>query len=341
MDLILRVVAHVDAASTAPIVARFDAGGGLIGRAETARLILPDTRKTVSRFHANVSCEDGRYYVEDMGSTNPAAVNGARLAAGTRHELRPGDRLQIGDYTIAVEFDDPLFARTVVVERPGADERTQLVARAAQVAAPPGTAGAVSADDLWSAFQDGAQIQIELPHGPRPELMRVIGVLLRGSIAGLRRLLQLRAAAKREVDADVTTIRSRNNNPLKFAPDDTRAMTAMLKPPMASFLTGPAAIEDSFADLESHALATNVALHRAIERTLARFDPDELEKRLSGGGVLDALVPMSRKAKLWELYLDQHRAIRREAEDSFEDAFTRAFAEAYEKEVARLKKGQG
>lgn len=349
MALILRVLAFEEAALAAPIEARFGTDGGLIGRADTARLVLPDPKKTVSRFHASIGFDGGQYTVEDMGSTNPAAVNGTPLTAGARHALRPGDRLRIGGYDIAVEFDDPQYAKTVPQPRgtpASGDEPTRLAARGAPPAgtSASGAAGApaaVSADDLWQAFQQGAQVEIELPHGPRPELMRVIGVLLRASASGLRRLLQLRAAAKREVDAEVTAIRPRHNNPLKFAPDDTRALTAMLKPPMASFLSGPAAIEDAFADLESHALATHVALHRAIEKTLARFDPEELEKRLSGGGVLDTLLPMSRKARLWELYLEQHRAIRREAEDSFEDAFTRAFAEAYENEVARLKKGQG
>lgn len=350
VDLILRVVAHADQAQPGPVSARFGVDGGLIGRADSARLVLPDPKRTVSRFHAHVSRSDGRYFVEDMGSTNAAAVNGVPLTAGTRHELRPGDMLRVGDYTLAAEFDDPEFAPTQVLARdsaaaPGAapaeggDDRTRLLARgggATGAASAPVTAAA-----LWQAFQQGAQVELDLPNGPRPELMRVIGRLLHASIGGLRRLLQLRAAAKREVDAEVTTIRTRNNNPLKFATDDARALAALLKPPMHSFMSGPAAIEETLDDLESHALASSSALRVAMQMTLARFDPAALEARLAGGGVLDSLVPMSRKARLWELYLEQQRAIRREAEESFEDVFTRAFGEAYEHEVARLRKARG
>jgi FHA domain-containing protein len=66
-----------------------------------------------------------------------------------------------------------------------------------------------------------------------------------------------------------------------------------------------------------------------------------LEQRLSPGGLLDTLLPMNRKARLWELYLEQQRAIRTEAEENFDEAFTRAFAEAYAREIARLKAHRG
>jgi predicted component of type VI protein secretion system len=349
LTLILRVVAHAEDSEPASVYARFGADGGLIGRADSARLCLPDPKRTVSRFHAHVSWSDGTFFVEDMGSTNAASVNGVRLTAGQKQELRPGDKLRIGDYTLAVEFEDPEFARTQVLGEGGlpapaagddGDERTRLAVRGSGTHGV-GTAGQPTHDELWRAFCDGARVEIDLPQGLRPEMMRIIGLMLSGSVGGLRRLLQLRAAAKREVEAEVTTIRTRNNNPLKFATDDARALTALLKPPMHSFMSGPAAIDDSVDDLESHALASATALRIAIERTLARFDPEALEARLSGGGVLDSLVPMSRKARLWELYLEQQRAIRHEAEESFEDVFTRAFAEAYEREVARLKQARG
>lgn len=343
MPLILRVVARAGDAEPPPIFARFDEAGGLIGRADSARLVLPDAKRTVSRFHAHVSFADGCYYVEDMGSTNPALVNGRALVTGQKCPLQPGDRVQVGDYTLQVDASDPQDAPTMVIGRPGVaaddDEATRLIARSGlnQDA----QRGPATPEELWQAFEEGTGVKIDLPHGLRPELMRVMGSMLGASVAGLRRLLQLRAASKRQVDVEVTTIRTRNNNPLKFAPDDARALTALLKPPMHGFLPGPAAVDDAVDDLESHALATMLALKQAVERTLARFDPVELEKRLSGGGLLDALVPMARKAHLWELYLEQQRAIRQEAEEGFDEAFTRAFAEAYEREIARLKARRG
>ena len=49
-ELVLRVVGRVGDNDATPIVAHFDASGGLIGRADTARLVLPDAKRMVSRF---------------------------------------------------------------------------------------------------------------------------------------------------------------------------------------------------------------------------------------------------------------------------------------------------
>lgn len=340
MALTLRVVAHAGSADTSPIYARFDGEGGMIGRAESARLVLPDPRRTVSRFHANVIFDDGNYYVEDMGSTNPAQLNGRALLAGQRLAIRAGDQLKIGDYTIAVEASDYERAPTLYMPLPSSNEEDEATALLSRPTIPGGELGArkvAGSDELWEAFQQGAKVKVELPNGLQPEMMKIIGAMFASSVSGLRRLLQLRAASKRQVDVDTTAIRPKNNNPLKFASDDTRAMLGLLKPPVHGFLPGPAAVEDAVDDLESHNLAMMAALRLAVERTLARFDPAELEKRLSSGGLLGALVPMSRKARLWELYLEQQRAIRKEAAEGFEEAFTRAFAEAYEKELERLR----
>ncbi len=340
-ELVLRVIARAGDTEVTPIVAQFDASGGLIGRADTARLVLPDVKRMVSRFHAHVSCTDGAYFIEDMGSPNPAQVNGHSLAPGQKIELKRGDQLRVGDYTLAADFQDPDSATANVFDQalPRADDfsdRTQLVPRLAPMGSFQ-TRAPVSGDELWAAFSEGAQVQIDLPHGVQPELMRVIGVLLRASVIGLRRLLQIRSAAKRDVDADLTQIRTRNNNPLKFASDDGRSLAALLRPPMHGFMPGPTAIQDAIDDLESHSIASAAALRVAMQETLTRFDPERLTQRLTAPGVLDSLLPMSRKARLWEHYLEQHRAIRREAEQNFEDVFMRAFAEAYESEVARMK----
>jgi FHA domain-containing protein len=56
--------------------------------------------------------------------------------------------------------------------------------------------------------------------------------------------------------------------------------------------------------------------------------------------VLDSLLPVNRKARLWELYLQHHQAIREEAQEDFHAVFGKAFVAAYEQQVERLKKGQ-
>lgn len=344
--LALKVISRPDDSDTTPLVAHFDAGGGLIGRAETARLLLPDPKRMVSRFHAHVSFHEGTYYLEDMGSTNPTSVNGQALASGQKVPLAAGDRIRIGHYTIACDFEEGSAAAASASAHElsgGGDEieqHTRILARA-PVAAAGARVAPVSVDELWRAFEDGAGVKVDLPGGLRPELMRTIGGMVRDAIGGLRRLLASRREAKKEVDADVTTLRVRGiNNPLKFAQDDARALANVLKPPIPGFMTGPEAIKDAVLDLESHIAATTTAMRVASERVLARFEPGALAARLAGRGVLGGILPMARKARLWDLYVEQHRAIARDAHAAFQQAFDEAFAAAYEAEVQRIRKEQ-
>jgi predicted component of type VI protein secretion system len=351
--LALRVISRPDESDTSPMSAHFDAAGGLIGRADTARLILPDPKRMVSRFHAHVSHRDGLYFIEDMGSTNPATVNGQALATGQKLQLSSGDRIRIGHYTIAVDYEEQEFAPTHVTQRtvPGdfggggeeIEQHTRILVRAAAALPAGDRRSAPGSDELWSAFQEGAHVDVDLPNGLQPALMKTLGTMLRDSIGGLRRLLQVRRDAKKEVDNEVTQLRVRGiNNPLKFAQDDARAVTNVLKPPIPGFMSGPDAIKDAVFDLESHIAATNSAMRAAAAQVLQRFDPEVLSAHLSkSGSMLGSLLPMARRAHLWDLYVQQNKAIRAEAENAFQEAYDRAFAAAYDAEVQRIRKEQG
>jgi predicted component of type VI protein secretion system len=344
MLLVLRVIGRPEEDNGDPLVAHFDQRGGLIGRADTAKLVLPDPKRTVSRFHAHISFESGRFLIEDMGSTNPAAVNGRALSSGQRLELNSGDQVRIGSYTLAAELTRGEQAPVDAVAHTAAEEiyaHTRIVAREATQVAPSvrSAHGPAASGDLWRAFQEGAEAAVELPDGLRPETMRMLGAMMKGLIGGVRRLLQLRMLVKQEMESDVTTLRTRQNNPLKFAPDDARAISALLKPPLPGFIAGPPAVDEVMIDLQIHTIATRVAMRTAIERVIARFEPQALEQRLEGGSMLQRLLPGSRKAALWDLYLQQQRAIRSDAVEGFQAAFAQAFAEAYERESARLKTG--
>jgi len=199
------------------------------------------------------------------------------------------------------------------------------------VAAPAG-----STDALWAAFCEGAGVSIKLPQGLTPELMRVLGQVLHHSVDGTIKLVAMRAAAKQELRADVTTIQARNNNPLKFSPDAGTAIEQLLQPPMRGFMMGPAAVNDVMDDLLGHAIGTMAGMRAALTGVLERFEPSQLEGQLSGSSMLDAVLPMNRRAKLWELYLQHYKRIRDDAQDDFHDLFGKAFIEAYEEQLDRL-----
>jgi pSer/pThr/pTyr-binding forkhead associated (FHA) protein len=64
-----------------------------IGRHPDSAICLDDV--TVSRRHAQVSLDNGRYVVRDLGSLNGTYVNQMRI---DELALEQGDELQIGKY---------------------------------------------------------------------------------------------------------------------------------------------------------------------------------------------------------------------------------------------------
>ncbi|MFH1736832.1 MAG: FHA domain-containing protein, partial [Actinomycetota bacterium] len=47
----------------------------------------------ISRHHADIRLEDGRYIITDLGSTNGTFVNGKRIAEA---RLKNGDKIGVG-----------------------------------------------------------------------------------------------------------------------------------------------------------------------------------------------------------------------------------------------------
>lgn len=74
-------------------VHRLKAGQNLIGRDDDCAVVLDFTG--VSRHHARITVEHGRFVLEDLGSKNGTFQNDTRLAA-TAVELRDGDRIRLG-----------------------------------------------------------------------------------------------------------------------------------------------------------------------------------------------------------------------------------------------------
>jgi FHA domain-containing protein len=135
-------------------------------------------------------------------------------------------------------------------------------------------------------------------------------------------------------------IQSRNNNPLKFSPDAQGALEQLLQPPLRGFMAGPAAVNDAMHDLVGHTIGTMAGMRAALEGVLQRFQPSVLEGKLVGSSVLDTLLPMNRRARLWELYLQHYETIRQEAQEDFHALFGKAFVAAYEQQLDRLHEQQ-
>jgi adenylate cyclase len=77
------------------------AQGMVIGRAaDQCELVVP--HPTVSRRHARLTLNGDALQVEDLGSTNGTAVNGAIAPGGVPVPLQIGSRLRVGDVELSV-----------------------------------------------------------------------------------------------------------------------------------------------------------------------------------------------------------------------------------------------
>lgn len=90
----------VDGGSLAVSAAEVDAASGrmVLGRSTVVDVRLRDP--SVSRRHAALRHEDGRWTIEDLGSLNGTVVNGRRVSMGA---LAPGDRIELGDLGVTFE----------------------------------------------------------------------------------------------------------------------------------------------------------------------------------------------------------------------------------------------
>jgi predicted component of type VI protein secretion system len=358
MDLILKVVEGPSSADWRGLGARFDASGGLIGRAETARLSLPDTTRTVSRFHAHVSCSGDTFFLEEMGSRNAASVNGKALKAGNKEALRPGDKVRIGHFTLAVYFDDPEFAATQVI-----DHRSVRAALAedgdSTVAVRHATSlrDDASSTELLEAFKHGAGIDVELPIGRRAEFMRSLGKLMRTLVGGLHYLSSQRMRLRDDPSDRSSHPQARHIDPIRAAAEETRLLTTLLKPGATGSDKPQTRVQETIEDLAARIAALRMAVDAALGEAEARLSPAAMESRLGRSLVLDELLPMRRKARLWDLYRRTYGAaavgttdgrsdvesasqsrIKANRSPGVREVFNQAFTRAYETEVARLRR---
>lgn len=191
-------------------------------------------------------------------------------------------------------------------------------------------------DALWDAFCEGAQLSLPLRPRLTPELMRLVGGTLRHAVEGTLQLSAMRTMVKQELHVEVTTIKARGNNPLKFAPDAAAALAQMVQPPMRGFMAAPEAMQDAMTDLLGHAAGTMEGTRAALQGMLRRFEPAQLEAQLAEGGMLDKLMPGNRRARLWELYLQHFGRISESAREDFDELFGKAFVKAYEEQADRV-----
>lgn len=177
----------------------------------------------------------------------------------------------------------------------------------------------------------------------RPQqTIALVGELLRATLEGLFKLLQMRSQLKAELHiADRTMIASRENNPLKHAGSLHDAMAYLVDARQHGnrlFMAPQKAVQDAVWDVCAHEMAVMAGTRAALLASLRLFEPAAIEDRIEKSGALDAVLPALHKSKLWEQFLQTYSALEREAEDHFDQLLNQEFAKAYAEQSRLLRK---
>ncbi|BEP45503.1 type VI secretion system-associated FHA domain protein TagH [Variovorax sp. V15] len=205
----------------------------------------------------------------------------------------------------------------------------------------PGTAAlpSSSSEALFRAFLEGAGVPEVAGQQPLDiEAMQRLGRIMRAFTDGTIELLSSRAMLKREVRAEITMIVDEENNPFKILPNGRAVLMQMFGARMPGFLPPEAAVHDALGDLQSHQLGMVAGMRAALLTLLKRFDPAALSRDTPHDGSLgEKLLPGGREARLWRELQQLHTETTAAVEDDFQAVFGRAFQQAYDKEMERLK----
>jgi type VI secretion system protein ImpI len=158
-----------------------------------------------------------------------------------------------------------------------------------------------------------------------------IGLAIRLTVQHLAQMLSSRAESKTLMrSSSRTMIRSLENNPLKFSGSVEDALAIMFGPPSRQYLDARATIENSFSDLKTHQILTYGAMQGALEVLFEDFAPERIERSVEPDRGLGGIV-LSRKAKLWDTYVERWRAKTKRADGRLFEAFMALFSDAYDR----------
>lgn len=188
-------------------------------------------------------------------------------------------------------------------------------------------------DALIAAFFDGSG----LPFNPedfqetetKERFMHHLGRLMRVLAEEGRKSASARAAVKRELHLDVTQLRSRNNNPLKFCSSNESALRGLLGLEAETYIDGESAIQEIFTDQLEQQLAIQAALQASVQTMLRSFEPEALLKEQPESGSLFSI-----KGKAWDHYVEAYPRL---VENALKNIYGEVFRSVYEQQIAILK----
>ena len=218
-------------------------------------------------------------------------------------------------------------------QQPAPQQSAPQQPAAAPVEAPAVTAGTQQTQNIVEAFERGAGLPAGSVSGRSDEqFAEELGHLFRSVTQSLQAMLLARAETKSAMrSTERTMIGALENNPLKFSPTPEDAMRIMFGQKTRSYLDATQTVEQSFADLQKHQMLTFGAMQSALQVLIEDLDPENIAGATSKDGGLAGLVS-SRRAKLWDTYVERFNAKSAHHDRGMIDAFMILFSEMYDRQ---------
>lgn len=130
---------------------------------------------TVSRKHAQITFQEGRYYVEALAENNPVFVNNKEVALNSRRELKYNDKLAIGRnkivFTFTTQQPSPAASRSVArsTSQPISQPISQPVAQPAPPPAPVQSTAGADQDRTFMADAKSSAASLLIEQSSVPE----------------------------------------------------------------------------------------------------------------------------------------------------------------------------
>ncbi len=167
--------------------------------------------------------------------------------------------------------------------------------------------------------------------------MARMGRVMQTLITGLREILMTRTSIKSEFRIEQTMISAGGNNPLKFSISAEQAIEAMVHPATKGYLSPETAAEQALDDIKAHEIAMITGMEAALKGVLAKLNPEVLAGQIETSSAFGSLL-RGKKARYWEVYEKIYAEISDQAENDFQDLFSREFSRAYKDQLDKLKK---
>jgi predicted component of type VI protein secretion system len=152
-------------------------------------------------------------------------------------------------------------------------------------------------------------------------------------VLGLAALMSERSTVRSQYKFDRTTIGAQDNNPFKWAPTQRLGIDLLVNRD-CGFLSGEAAIRNSFADLKKHVISTVAGFQASLRALLGSTDPDRIQRDAQRDGFLQ-----SRDAARWNAFRQAHGAAQRQLLEDEDGPLNEAFIQAYEDRMRELDRG--